>query len=207
MAWSHMDYSPLWETEEIPEEVSDAVESGWFQPGARVLDIGCGTGLVAAWMADRGFCVTGVDFTETAIERARARHTETSANLEFEVADICGDTAPGSGFNALVDRGCFHGIPKALRKHYVRNVVTCSTEGARFLLFARTRLPSQQERDRARLKAPSRFNFPAFDTPITPTLRSIELAFGPIFRISKVAETYIGVVPAVAVWMIRSENL
>ena len=44
-----------------------------LRPGARVLELGVGTGLLAKALADRGFDVTGVDHTEEMLAQARAR--------------------------------------------------------------------------------------------------------------------------------------
>lgn len=42
-------------------------------PGAALLDFGCGTGVLASYCADRGFVVTGYDPYGPAIEEARRR--------------------------------------------------------------------------------------------------------------------------------------
>ena len=43
------------------------------KPGDRVLDIGCGNGNYARWLAELGARVTAIDASEEMIERARAR--------------------------------------------------------------------------------------------------------------------------------------
>lgn len=55
-------------------------------PGARVLDVACGAGLVALPLAEDGFRVKGVDLAEGAIEAAR-RRTPPVADATFAVAD------------------------------------------------------------------------------------------------------------------------
>src|SRR5688572_2481516 len=40
--------------------------------GSRVLDAGCGTGYVSAWLHQQGHCVTGIDVSETGIGLARS---------------------------------------------------------------------------------------------------------------------------------------
>lgn len=42
-------------------------------PGMRALDIGCGTGIDAAWMAGRGAIVTALDSSGAMLDRARSR--------------------------------------------------------------------------------------------------------------------------------------
>ena len=52
--------------------------------GGRVLDIGCGPGHVAAYLAERGADVEGLDLSPAMIEQARESHP----NLAFAVADM-----------------------------------------------------------------------------------------------------------------------
>ena len=42
-----------------------------LKPGAAVLDAGCGTGTNSVWLAERGFKVTGADFSEFALSEAK----------------------------------------------------------------------------------------------------------------------------------------
>jgi 2-polyprenyl-3-methyl-5-hydroxy-6-metoxy-1,4-benzoquinol methylase len=43
---------------------------------ARVFEVGCGNGWVAAWMHDRGIAVQAIDFSENGIARAREAHPD-----------------------------------------------------------------------------------------------------------------------------------
>jgi 2-polyprenyl-3-methyl-5-hydroxy-6-metoxy-1,4-benzoquinol methylase len=61
-----------------------AYVAGLLAPGARVLDAGCGTGRVAARLADLGFDVVGVDVDEAMIEVAR----ELRPDLRWVVSDL-----------------------------------------------------------------------------------------------------------------------
>ena len=56
-------------------------------PGARLLDVGCGSGQLALMASREGFNTTGVDIAENLIERARERATAESLNARFEVGD------------------------------------------------------------------------------------------------------------------------
>jgi SAM-dependent methyltransferase len=55
------------------EELYDALFEYGLSQGARVLDIGTGTGLAAAVLIERGCVVTGIDPSERMLERARRR--------------------------------------------------------------------------------------------------------------------------------------
>src|SRR6516162_4011008 len=53
----------------------------------RVLDAGCGTGEHALFFAARGHRVTGIDFVEEAVRRARAKAAERGMDVTFLVKD------------------------------------------------------------------------------------------------------------------------
>ena len=74
------------------------------RPGARrLLDAGCGNGLLSLRFAEQGFDVTGIDFSSTAI--AQARETA-GASVYFEVAGL--ETyAPGKEFDFIVSNSVF----------------------------------------------------------------------------------------------------
>ena len=69
-----------------PDPSVVALVSG--MPGApgRTLDLGCGEGRHAIWLAGRGWQVTAVDFSAVAIRRARSAEPEASVN--WTVADV-----------------------------------------------------------------------------------------------------------------------
>jgi len=56
-------------------------------PGAKLLDIGCGSGQLALMASRDGFNTTGVDIAENLIDRARERAAAEGLNARFEVAD------------------------------------------------------------------------------------------------------------------------
>jgi len=64
-------------------------EAGELTPG-RVLDIGCGEGADAVWLAEQGWHVTAIDTAEVAVERARAMAAERGVDkqITFEVATL-----------------------------------------------------------------------------------------------------------------------
>lgn len=193
--WADEDYSRLWMKTGIPDEVKAAVDSEWFPPGATILDIGCGSGEIAAWLAEQGFDLLGIDLAKGAIRSAKSRFDGSQGELEFKVMDICRESPPAR-FNALLDRGCLHGIDRDLWPLYVRNVASCSLPGATSLLLAPTMSPAEMT-------------------------RQIETAFWPFFEMSKAEEAYLaegvaGVrphrsldpgdpIPGMAFWMVRRE--
>ncbi len=75
------------------------VESLTFEPEQRVLDVGCGTGTLAAAVAALGAVAVGTDISPTMIDGARERFPD----LEFFVADAQVDDLHGP-YDAIVSR-------------------------------------------------------------------------------------------------------
>ena len=100
-----------WEVERTPAEFAQWAEL--IAPGARVLDVGCGRGQHSIAMAERGFNVTGIDFSQTAVEAARRRAAQRRlVNASFEVADIIRFRSQRV-FDFVYDYSVFHHIPRA----------------------------------------------------------------------------------------------
>lgn len=66
--------------------------------GAAALDLGAGVGRHALWLAARGWAVTAVDFSATALAHARARAAEMGLSVRTVEADLAGYRAPEAGF-------------------------------------------------------------------------------------------------------------
>lgn len=72
-------------------------------PG-RALDVACGEGRNAIWLATKGWTAAGVDFSHTAVERARRLAAEAGVadRTEFVVGDVLTDAAPAGEYDAVV---------------------------------------------------------------------------------------------------------
>lgn len=69
-------------------------------PG-RALDLACGEGRNALWLASRGWDVTALDFSQVAIDKGRARAQQMGVSVDFRVADVI-DFPPETGRFDLV---------------------------------------------------------------------------------------------------------
>ena len=75
-------------------------ETEALAPG-RALDLACGEGQNAIWLASLGWDVTGVDFSDVAIEKARRRASEAGLEVTFACTDLL-DFQPEEGAYDLV---------------------------------------------------------------------------------------------------------
>jgi len=82
-------------------EVDFVIEQTGIAPGARVLDIGCGTGRHSVELAKRGYRVTGVDLSPGMLAEARKTADEAGVEVEF-VHSNAADYTSGPVFNAAV---------------------------------------------------------------------------------------------------------
>lgn len=82
-------------------------------PPCKALDIGCGTGDNAIWLAQQKFTAMGVDASEIAIEKARGKAAKANASCTFDVLNILRGDAKGAPFGFVFDRGCFHTVDSA----------------------------------------------------------------------------------------------
>lgn len=57
--------------------------------GSRILEVGCGTGRTACFLAERGYKVTAVDLNETMLNKARKRSEAMGLEVDFLKADVC----------------------------------------------------------------------------------------------------------------------
>ncbi len=83
------------------------IASEYLQPGSSLMEVGCGLGTNAIWLAQQGFSVTATDISSEAIQLARSRMPIKSPSLEFEVVNFIDDTID-QRYDVLFDKGCLH---------------------------------------------------------------------------------------------------
>jgi ubiquinone/menaquinone biosynthesis C-methylase UbiE len=101
----------------------------------RVLDAGCGTGEHALFFASRGHRVTGVDFVEQALLRARSKAAERGLAAEFLVKDATALEGWDERFASVIDCGLFHCFSDPDRRRYVQGLARVLEPGGRLFLL------------------------------------------------------------------------
>jgi SAM-dependent methyltransferase len=144
------------------EELMELVASGRLSPEAfrRAIDLGCGSGANAIYLAEHGFDVTGVDFSPVALRKAQAKAAQRGVPLRLLRGDLTRlptrwDEEP---FDLLVDYGTLDDLKGSHRRGMATSVVRLSLPGSVFLLwcfYARlSELPLISFRGASRLAPP-----------------------------------------------------
>lgn len=107
----------------------------WAGTPARAVDLGCGTGTHALWLARRGVAVDAVDFSSRAVAALRRRAAEAGVALAAHEADVLRWTPPHA-YDLVVDYGCFHSLPVEGRARYAEVVAEAAAPGGIFVLMA-----------------------------------------------------------------------
>jgi SAM-dependent methyltransferase len=122
-----------WNIETPPEVLVKLVKSGQVRP-CRAIDLGCGAGNYAVWLAGHGFEVTGVDSSPAAIQIARGKAAEKGMRCTFIVADLLGDLhALERTFDFAYDYELLHHLMPEERAIYIRNVQRLTSPHATYL--------------------------------------------------------------------------
>ncbi|WP_181234342.1 class I SAM-dependent methyltransferase [Enhygromyxa salina] len=125
-----------WDTGKPDPHLVELVEAGVMAPG-RVLEVGCGTGTNAIWLAERGFTVHGVDLSARAIAQANTKRESAGVSVEFSALDFLRDEVPGAPYEWVFDRGVFHVFDLAEdRAAFARRVAAALQTGGRWLSLA-----------------------------------------------------------------------
>jgi len=112
--------------------------------GARVLDIGCGSGRNSRWFAEQGATVEGVDLAAPLLDSVRATMP---ASVTLTALDVLRDPLPAGPFDVVYDSGCFHHIAPHRRITYLERVVPTVRDSGRFgiVTFAAERMEAPDD--------------------------------------------------------------
>ena len=124
--------APPWDTKAPKENVV-----GWQAAGlirGEVLDIGCGLGDNAVYLAQQGHSVTGLDISPTALITAERRASDAGVDIRFAVADATKLDGHTDAFDTVIDSGMYHCLDDDGKRSYAAAVHRATRPGATLLL-------------------------------------------------------------------------
>ncbi len=95
------------------EVFSEAERRGWHRlirkhlgegNGRPLLDLACGTAVISHLMNDMGFKVTGLDWSEAMLEKARAKAVQRGTNIRFMMRDAEATGETDASYDAITNR-------------------------------------------------------------------------------------------------------
>jgi 2-polyprenyl-3-methyl-5-hydroxy-6-metoxy-1,4-benzoquinol methylase len=112
--------APPWEIGRPQDDVVRLEGRGGFK--GKILDLGCGSGENALFLASKGYEVLGIDRVPAAIEKAKAKAAERKIECAFQVADALELGKLKKTFDTVLDCGLFHVFSDEDRQKYVKSV-------------------------------------------------------------------------------------
>ena len=161
---------PSWDVGRPQPAFVELVRAGELNRG-RVLDVGCGTGENALYLAENGFSVSGVDLSNRAIAAARGKAAERKMKVDFREGNALSLGFKEGTFDNIIDSGLFHTFPDDDRPVYAREVArVLARRGKYFMLCFSEKEPTN------------------WGGPRRVTRKEIEATFSLFFKINYIRE-------------------
>jgi methyl halide transferase len=124
-----------WDTGQPSAELRRVIAEEKIAPCA-ALELGCGTGTNAVWLAQQGFTVTAVDISPLAIEQAWRRAADAGVAVRWLTADLLEGPDLGGPYHFVFDRGCYHVVRRLDVQGYLRALRSATQPGTLSLVLA-----------------------------------------------------------------------
>lgn len=96
----------------------------------RTLELGCGSGANAVWLAQQGFEVTAVDVSTLALDLAQKRADDAGVAVNFVWGDVLNPPDLGAPFAFFFDRGCYHIVRKIDLERFLQTLERLTVPGS-----------------------------------------------------------------------------
>jgi SAM-dependent methyltransferase len=164
--------NPPWDIGRPQPAFVEVVRKGELKKST-TLDVGCGTGENALFLAENGFSAVGVDLSARAIEAAKAKASERKLNVDFRVANALALDFDSSSFDNVIDSGLFHTFNDMERIAFASAISRVLTaNGGYFMLCFSDKEPTN------------------WGGPRRVTKAEIEATFSPFFNVNYIRDDY-----------------
>lgn len=123
--------NPPWEINQVQPFLERIEKEDDFR--SSVLDIGCGFGTNAKFLATKGYVVTAIDYLDDVIQKAINMNAH--PNICYEVQDIFEYDQALTNYTTLIDSATFHGFSDDERKTYVKLMQTHLRPGSHLYII------------------------------------------------------------------------
>lgn len=100
---------PVWDSDRPTSELVRVVREQSI-PRGTTIELGCGTGSNAVWLARQGFTVTAIDMSPEAVHRARQRTWQIGVAVRILRGDLRNLSRRDGPFDFFVDCGCYGAV-------------------------------------------------------------------------------------------------
>ncbi|HEY7667547.1 MAG TPA: class I SAM-dependent methyltransferase [Actinomycetota bacterium] len=125
--------TPAWDIGRPQPAIVRLAQAGAIE--GSVLDVGCGTGEQALFLAARGHALVGVDLAPAAIAKARTKAEERGIDATFVELDALRLDRLGRTFDTALDVGMFHTLEDEERRPYAASLAAAVRAGGRCYLL------------------------------------------------------------------------
>lgn len=125
----------IWTESKPPKELVALIEAGKIKP-CKVLDVGCGEGFYAIYLASKGFEVTGIDISENAIRSAKEHARKRGVTVKLTAMDITDLSKLKEKFGFVFEWALMHHIMPPQRQKYVEDISTVLRKGGKYLSYS-----------------------------------------------------------------------
>jgi cyclopropane fatty-acyl-phospholipid synthase-like methyltransferase len=127
------DHVPPWDIGRPQREIVDLANANQF--AGSVLDLGCGTGENALYLASLGHETWGVDSSPNAIAKAKKKAQERRLKVKFLVRDALELRDLGRTFDNIIDTGLFHTFSDEERPLYALTIAPVLRHGGKYYML------------------------------------------------------------------------
>jgi ubiquinone/menaquinone biosynthesis C-methylase UbiE len=124
---------PPWDIGHPQKEIIQLEQAGEIV--GSVLDVGCGTGENALYLAAHNHEVWGTDFTPTAIKKAEEKAAQRNLHVTFLVLNVLELHTLGREFDTVIDSGLFHALSDEDRPVFVSNLAAVIHRGGTYFML------------------------------------------------------------------------
>ena len=124
---------PPWDIGRPQKEFIQLAQAG--EINGRVLDLGCGTGENALFLAHLGFEVWGIDAAPNAIKKAKEKARERGITITFQISDALNLQSLRNRFDSVIDCGLFHVLSDEERPIFAASLSSALYPGGRYFML------------------------------------------------------------------------